>query len=387
MLKVFFKKLVKHLRWFADSYRDYFRFKKIYNDSFYVFISHNGDSAGGAPVVMFELMRSLKDGKNMVLLCEKPGEIIESARDSGIYAYSMYLNRKKYLKLVKNKGARIVVVNTVVAYSSLKLLNGNINCPIFWWLHEENKLLDRYSDLIPESLSPNVKILCVSERVRDGIINIMPEFKNITEIFYYGCKDLYDEEEDKKPNNVFTISVIGRICERKNQLQVIDAYDLLPQEIRENTVIQFVASSSEDSYLNKLKDRVDNNRNIHFTGAVQREKMPEVYKNSSLIICSSIDDPLPVVITEAMMYKRAFITSSSTGQYSLIQNNVNGFVYDINSTEQLSEQIINVYKSDNLEQIEDNARKTYLEYFTYEKVKINFEKLLSESVKENSDEK
>ena len=59
-IKEFFCKCKKHITWFKNSLSGYIEFRKIIDENSCVLFSHNGDSAGGAPVVLLELACSIK---------------------------------------------------------------------------------------------------------------------------------------------------------------------------------------------------------------------------------------------------------------------------------------------------------------------------------------
>ena len=375
-----FHKIVRHIKWLSDSIRDFRRFKKEVCENSYVFISHNADSAGGAPVVLFELMRSLGSEHKMIFLAEKPGKIIDMCHNENIPAFSTYLIQKKYIRALAKKNVSGIVVNTLASYPTVKYINNSdISCSVYWWIHEENNLILYYKKFAPASLKDNVNILCVSEQVRKDMISAFPEFEHRMRIFYYGCKDLYrtDMIRTKQKDN-FVITVIGRICRRKNQLQIIEAYKMLPKNLRENITVKFVAASSEADYMKKIEDEIGKDGNIEFVGAVAREDMPSVYLGSDLIVCCSVDDPLPVVVTEAMMLKVPVITSSKTGQYYLIEDGVNGFIYDAASAEALKDAIVKAYNFGDNDTLVNNERQLYLKYFTLEIAKDNFTKFMNE---------
>lgn len=374
----FFYKCVRHSKWLIESIRGYFKFKKLLKDSCYVFISHNGDSAGGAPVVLFELVRSLKDDNQIIFLCEKPGGIIHMCNNEGIPAFSTYLVQRLYLKKIVNKKVKGVVINTLASYKSASYLNNaGIKCPILWWVHEEKGLVSKYAQYIPQKLAANLKILCVSNSVQNNLLEYCPQCNGKTDIFYYGCRDLfYDVQIEQKKTESFIISVIGRICSRKNQIQVVRAYNMIPKSYRDKIQINFVSASNDPKYLAMLRELISENDKISFVGPIDRNQMYKIYAESDLIICSSTDDPLPVVITEAMMLKRPFITSSRTGHFDIIDDGVNGFTYNVDSTEQLAQKILEIYNSPNLNEICEQSRMIYLNFFTPEKVKEKFMNIL-----------
>lgn len=373
-------KLIRHSKWLFKSINGYFKFNKVLDESTYVFLSHNADSAGGAPVVLFELMKSLKNEKKVVFLCERPGKIMDLCDDQEIPVFCTYLIQKYYLKHIVKKNVKAVMVNTIILSNAIKFFNKqDSKIPIFWWIHEEGNIIFKYKDNLPSIGTKNVHILCVSSKVQRELLKYCPEYSNLTMIFHYGCNDsLLTNIAKAKDKKYFIISCIGRICERKNQQQIIDAYNLLPVKYKKNIFINFVSASADEHYKKKMLESIDGNDNIKFKGPIKRENIVDVYMESDLIICSSIDDPLPVVITEAMMFKRPFITSSGTGHYDIIKYGINGYTYNVDSTRELCEAIVDIYDSNDLTKVIENARKTYCENFTTEIAKKYFIKLLNE---------
>ena len=70
------------------------------------------------------------------------------------------------------------------------------------------------------------------------------------------------------------------------------------------------------------------------------------------------------------------ITSSRTGQFSIIENGVNGFSYDVTSVDQLCQAIRVVYDAGDLTEILEKGRETYLQYFSPDVVNRDFKKIL-----------
>lgn len=376
------RKCIKHIGWLIISLRGYFLFRNTVDESTYIFISHNGDSAGGAPIVLFELMKTLKDKKKIVFLCWKPGEIMNLCADEKIPSYCTYLVQKLYLKRIKKKNVEIVIVNTLVMHKCINFFNQKkCNTQVLWWVHEENNLIINYGKHVPKEIQDNIHLLCVSSSVNENLLKVAPQCSGRTKIFYYGCKDLLTDQKSKESNDSqFVISVIGRICERKNQIQVIEAYNMLPSELKNEILVDFIAASADDEYKKELLQSIKkcSNSNIRFVGSVKRGKMVQVYEKSDLIICPSIDDPLPVVITEAMMLKTLFITSSKTGQYDLVEDGINGFTYDVNSNKDLCNKIVMAYENRNHKIITNKARETYLKNFAPDVVREHFMDIIFE---------
>ena len=378
MSKNYIKLFFKHAKWVINSVRDYFKFSENLKTAEYIFISHNGDSAGGAPVVLLELVKNCRN-KNVLLLCKKPGKIMEACKDNGVLAYCTYFTTRAYLRKIAKSNVKVVLANTVATYDCVSYLQKRSTIHLIWWIHEETRLIKKYCNNIPQTIEDSVQIECVSKRVEDDLIEYCPQCIGHTEILFYGCTDLYNANERKQKNSdEFVITVIGRICARKNQLQIVEAFNQLPNDIKRNVRIDFVEASYEEDYLKLLQNAI-RGKNIEVCGAIDRKEMKHVYEKSNLIVCCSVDDPLPVVVTEAMMLCCPVITSSKTGQYELIKNGVNGFAYDSDSTQELTNRIIDVYRKKYPKDLLSNERATYLKYFTPEVLATRFNQLVEET--------
>lgn len=391
-IKNFFFKCRKHIAWLKISLDGYLKFRKIIDKDSCVLFSHNGDSAGGAPVVLFELACSIKNTEKVVFLCGKPGGIVDLCEKKHIQVFSTYLLQNAFIHTMEKKKIKALIINTVALSKVVATLN-NYDCsfPVFWWIHEEKKLLLSYKPFMPKKLKSNIHVLCVSSTVQQNLNEMVPEYCGRSNVFYYGCRDIYSSSNSylyssRVKDSTFVVSVIGRLCERKNQIQVVEAYNLLPARIREKVIIRFIYASAEKTYLSRLKDISTGNSNIKFVGTVLRSEMDKIYYTSDLIVCSSIDDPLPVVITEAMMFRIPFITSSKTGQYSLVKDGINGYKYSVTSTEELMKAIVRAYDNKSLEDMKKKERELYLKYFTPCTVRNNFEALFSSACKTTEEE-
>ena len=116
---------------------------------------------------------------------------------------------------------------------------------------------------------------------------------------------------------------------------------------------------------------------------------PMLYRQIDALICCSIDDPLPVVVTECLMFKKNVIVSSGTGQYYMIKDGYNGYSYLESDIDSLCEKMELSWKNKNNKTLNKNARKLYIDNFTkkvFEKnIMLYTRELLNEQ--KNSDRK
>ena len=158
-------------------------------------------------------------------------------------------------------------------------------------------------------------------------------------MLYYGLDDLAENEEpiaQMNGKNIYTFLVMGAICSRKNQLFAIQAYNLLPKKIRAASKLMLVGTplDEKDPYYIEFLRVVKQYPEIDYIPRVERSEIPALYRQINALICCSIDDPLPVVVTECFMFGKNVIISSGSGQYYMVKDEYDGYSYlesDVNA--------------------------------------------------------
>ncbi|VTU62497.1 hypothetical protein AMBR_MGDJBKAP_02033 [Leuconostoc pseudomesenteroides] len=355
---------------------DWFRFKKdlrhkLNRTNSYILISHNLDGGGGAPSVLFEYAKYLrKQGEDVVLLAGRGGSLSTKAKGLGISCYQMGWLYKTYIRSIPELQTKGIIVCTIVCHSYVNELLRFSDKKILWWIHEEDKLLKEYEHYIPNDLTAKLHIFCGSDRIMQSLSKLRPDLHLDT--LFYGCEDQLLAHKDyfknyRHRNGEYVVTVIGRLCKRKNQLQLINAVKNLPAEISSRVVINLVTASWENEYKVKIEAEILKNKNIRIIGPIPSDELYKVYGESNLIVCPSTDDPLPVVVTNAMMFGSNYVVSSGTGQAKLISQGVDGWVYDVANTKELTEILLENIKNPH-SNINSNARKLFLNYFSLERL-------------------
>lgn len=173
---------------------------------------------------------------------------------------------------------------------------------------------------INESLLGEIKnIVCVSEYARDFIEN------------YYGLHNIkilhnfIPDYKYKKLNlvreNQIQFIVSGTVEERKQQDVAIAAFRLMPEHIRDKSVLHIVGNKPEWSrpYWRNMES-IDE-RNIIFHGEItdEAERM-RLYQSMNVFIIPSTDEACSLVALEAAMLGKAIILSDHVGAQYLLKN-------------------------------------------------------------------
>ena len=100
-------------------------------------------------------------------------------------------------------------------------------------------------------------------------------------------------------------------------------------------------------------------------GHVSREKLPEVYANSSLLVIPSLEDNCPMVVLEAMASGIPVLGSRVGGIPDLIHPEKNGWLYESGNVEEFRAMLRKALSSSELlriigEQAREFAQQTFM---------------------------
>lgn len=299
----------------------------------------NGSTLSGAPLVLLEAAKVLRKlGYNPVFFTEYPGPIIDVARKEKISVIVAAALKNSFEAELQSSEYDCVIVNTITNYRWIDVLENTSN-QIIWWLHEGVTYIDKMKEIVPQKLPSNVKVCCVSSWTAKTLNNYGLEYNY--ELLPYGCSDLHTEKrkkDGKRNQDKLKVAIIGNICDRKNQLKLLQFITNNSDSLLNKFEFVFVGSplSNNDPYYGEFIDLIRGcPRGVKYKKSLSRDEMPDFYEQIDIVLCCSIDDPLPVVVTEGMMFEKVVITSSCTGQYDLIQDKVNGFKYNVEDFEEL----------------------------------------------------
>lgn len=324
----------------------------------------NGFSMSGAPVVLFEVANIYKEeGYDVYIFSQHFGKLTNTCKKEKyhfvVIPFFEKISQYMYLKMKID----FYFVNTVVNFSWIDFLAQN-NKKVFWWLHEGTYYINKYIENLRKIEYYNqIKIFAVSP----WTIKILKE-NNLNwnvKLLFYGCKDFNTFSKHVLNNKVSNVLTIGNICPRKNQNFLIDQIEQYNNTHNDTIKLTIIGSklNEEDEYYNDFLRKIKY-ANIEYIQYVSHSEIHKYYENADLIVCTSIDDPMPVFITEGFMFGKIVLTSSNTGQFEIIENGRNGFVYS-NEKNDFIENLLNIMKLSNEEKksICNEARLTYEKYF------------------------
>lgn len=296
-------------------------------------------SLSGAPIVLMNLAEVLNNtGYKPVIISPLNGKLGNELTSKGFKYYVLYnMCDSRIYKKILNKSKR-VIVNTIVNYRTIQILEKlNGNQQIYWWIHEGGTYINQYKDRIKDLKLIKTKVLVVSRYVERQLHDFGILLDNEKDILpYFIIKDNLITNLEKRPNHKYNIAIIGSICKRKNQIELIKAVDSIYRRGMTDIYVYIVGSSIDKEYYTEMINVLSNvNCDYQLIDAIPKSSMKDFYQKLDLLVCTSIDDPLPVVISEAMNYKIPVLCSNCTGHFDLIKDGVNGFTYTLHDSDEL----------------------------------------------------
>lgn len=337
--------------------------------------------ADGSTIVLLNVTKYfVKHGYEVLLIARKTGPLYANFRQQGVKILFCRKRNAIAKKIIQNIKTDIIFINTLPMFFWLEGWKSDKVRKI-WWLHEGVSFMKTKAEQLRKIHVSDVEIYCVSSRVKAALKAVDLNWK--TQYLYYCVPDTAESTLVYKKENTderINVLCIGSIYPLKNQMEFLQACKQLDTLLRTRCRFIVIGKSTQQDYYYMVRKTILENDWIEYIEYVKHEEMEKFYKHKCIIVSTSTDDSLPVVLAEGMMYGNIIITSSETGFYNMIVHGEDGFGYqlgDIDSLTRLLDYSIRHY--DDLEEMRKNARELYLENFS----QIGFENRLEEIVEKN----
>ena len=179
------------------------------------------------------------------------------------------------------------------------------------------------------------EIICISEAIANKLRKYIPSDK--IEVIYNGV-DFPDQLTLHSDNNNLLIS--GMISLKKGQWIAVQAIDILRK--KHIDVKLSVAGKGDLSTLGKAYE--DNAESVHILGFVN--DMKSLRKKMDIELMCSVSEGFGRTIVEAMASGLLVIAANGGAASEIIEDGVNGFLFEVNNPESLAEVIEKVLALD-----------------------------------------
>ena len=277
-------------------------------------------------------------------------------------------------------GFERVIVTPITAYAFIRHFKG-IAKRVAWWIHEEQQGFD----YIVTNVAPDLAALFAAcEQVWLGsplssapALRYTPQDK--AHLLLYGCDDIaLPHQPHRSGKMVFTI--VGTVEPRKGQDIFLDAIARLPAELRNKAVFRIIGSSHNDGasdFLDTVRARGGAMSEVELFPNIPFQQLRELYAQTDVVVCASRADPMPIAVTQGLMFSTACLCASVIGHAGLLKDGEDGLLFASESADALAAQMAwAIQHPDELHAIGAAGRKVFEEHFLMSSFVGNVQHLL-----------
>ncbi len=382
-----------------------------------LFVSHS-DSLGGANQSMLQLIKGLiKVNVEVIVLIPKGtggiANYLESLRCEVIIAdYSRcvrtplelrpifkYFSNDKLIKslcnTLKDEGIQIVHSNGSICDVGA-IIARTLKINHVWHVRE---VLGYYDFLLirprfhKKLMREAKKVICISKYIENyakckyHIQNTKVIYNgfevNPTHSDYYETKCISDNEKC-----VHNIIIAGAIYKNKGHEDAIRALNLLVKKYKVDNVKLLIVGTQRstkrlEDKLKRLVHSLDIDAYVSFMPFCGPKELSEIRKGCDIALQCSRMEGMGRITIESMLEGLFVIGVKSGGTEELIQEGINGWLYEPGKSEQLAEKIMHVLNCKDRELIRETAYNWAVENFSNDRIVSEFMGLYEEIIKEN----
>lgn len=346
-------------------------------------ISHEF-SQTGAPRALLNMGLMLKKrGVFPFVLSLLNGSLEDEVRDLGFgYVVEPFLSVK--LAMQNQLVEEFLSCFDIVVFNTLDTVRLLQNFPErgarkICWLHEGRYSYDYFQTFldIPSLFSKLDRIYAVGDYAKSFAVKQVEGKMQIGSLLY-GIPDIALEEDkqvEEKDIQKLNLVLPGSLTIRKGQKVLLKALSLLPRSVRKQLNVYLVGPRVE----RKVERAIRHCRYscVKYLGEMPHDDLLRLFKDMDVVLSPSLDDPMPIVCTEAMILQKAIIVSENTGTAAFIKNGVNGYKIPADDSKALAEAIKYVLAHrEELPRWGKAARRIYDENFTMEVFERNVQELI-----------
>jgi GT2 family glycosyltransferase len=378
-----------------------------------VAVSHNLNFEG-APAVLQDLIIGLVNKQvitaTVISPCDGPlREAYESAGipvrisidpQAGVTDAAIFLEALQHInQQFSELGADVVIANTLATFWAITAAS-NAGIPAIWCQHESEPWQNYYDYLSPAlrpyayaSFARAYRVTYVADATRQAWKDV--ETRANFQVIPYAIppKRLSHEtgqwkrETARKQLGIeagqLALVLVGTLCRRKNQQDLIEAFMELPETIQNHLKIFIVGAEGEPEYAKKLKASLSHlpeeiQKKVVFTGPVNGAS--QYFSAGDIFACTSLIESAPRVIIEAMAFGLPIVTTPVFGIPEIVRENINAVFYNPGDTNRLTEIIQQLVENQTLrDTLASNSRAVLESLPSFDNMLSSYELVLQQA--------
>lgn len=331
-------------------------------------ISHELNLTGG-PIAAMRLVECLKEnGYLPVVVSPHDGPLsyeLEKRQIPALVSPHLYTSDvvRRFAGLFD-----VVVANTVVSAPAVTALYG-LSLPVLWWIHEaEASYHSSALQAIPQFPSENVHVYAGGGYAKERLLSHRPGW-DAKELLYY-VPDMPEHAGEymlpSQAQGKTVFACIGMVEQRKGQDIFVQALESVPEQLMQKGYYVFVGRQQYlPSYQSIMALCGRYPENVQYIEELPVETLLGLYRRIDCLVCCSLDDPMPIVVAEAMAASKLIICSEHTGSATILREDNSGLVYYNDDPRELARCITRVLEhGKEMDNFRIAARSSYETHFS-----------------------
>jgi len=343
-------------------------------------------SRTGVPYAVLYLARALFSlyGIRPVVISPKDGLIREEFEQEGfpVIIDPLLFKYKEYSLDACNFIASFekVIVVSLASFGFIRYFRG-IAKHLIWWIHETVAgftAVTHITDDLPLLFAVCESVWLGSPLCFPFVSKYSPPDK--LHLLFYGCEDTALPHHPH-PTGKIVFSIIGSVEPRKGQDIFLNAIKQLPNELRCKAIFRIIGSplpfDESVKFHKKVLAKTLLIAEVECIENMPPNKLMEFYAETNVLVSASWDDPMPIVITQGLMFSKVCLCSSVIGHAQLLEDRKDGLLFTNKCVEELSAKMAWIIQNPNeLTVMGAAGRKVYEKYFLINSFVNNVEKLI-----------
>jgi|GEM_PF-2403701 len=241
---------------------------------------------------------------------------------------------------------------------------------------------DKYNDIIKRIADNSTVFTTVSHQYKEMLFKFLNNSVNIEYVSNGIIYRPYNEKYNKKhDSNKIIVAVPARLAKIKGLEYVVDALPLLKQNFEIHICSPAGRKVKEEIvYKDYLLKKIKTN-NIYFH-EFDNNKWISFLNKTDIVLLPSLIEGQSLSLLEAMSRKKLVIATNVGGNQEIISDGVNGFIIEPKSIQAIAKSLAYVSRlnDDFCKKIKDNAQKTVIENFSFQKMIKNYMSLYEKAI-------
>lgn len=158
------------------------------------------------------------------------------------------------------------------------------------------------------------------------------------------CDSAFFTHIKNRPHDKLKMVFTGRFVNQKQPLSIIQAMTILNKKGIDFEMI-FIGNGPLLSKMHNLINKNKLNNKVHIKGWMKLTDIKKEYETSHLFLMPSKAEGMSVAIIEAMVSGMYILTSKTANKYNLVEHNLNGFIIDEITPQNIEDAVINYYNN------------------------------------------